>query len=84
MLGYPTTYAIAYLFLEEMNRMGINGFGDIWSEILSYTLFIVNLAFGAWLAYTRYFNLTYVIVGMTLTLLSTLFIKVIKEFYFAR
>jgi hypothetical protein len=23
MLGYPTTYAILYLFLEELNRMGV-------------------------------------------------------------
>ena len=84
MLGYPTSYSISYLFLEELNRVGIPGFGDISSEILSYTLFLANLAFGAWLSYTRYLNLTYVIIGMTLTLLSTLFIKVIKEYYFGR
>ena len=60
--------------------MGVSGFGDISSEILSYTLFLGNLGFGAWLSYTRYFNLTYVIVGMSLTLLGTMFIKVIKEY----
>jgi hypothetical protein len=84
MLGYPTSYSISYLFLEELNRMGVSGFGDISSEILSYTLFLGNLGFGAWLSYTRYFNLTYVIIGMSLTLLGTMFIKVIKEYWFGR
>ncbi len=79
MIGYPTMYSVANIFLEELNRTSNPYFGQLNSKILAILLFILNLILAIVESTSRPVNLTTLIGVIIVTLFLSIMVKAIKE-----